>query len=352
MPTPHGSRGGMAFSADELRVVRRALAQALHPTTTLVATAPAGALREGAPPPGPDPGWAEDVQEYVRLAESLDEAVREGGRLRAFLLADLRRYRDALPGAAPGYLERLADAVDTGYLPTPEDLTALRSLRALHCPPAERERRTELLRRCRELAEHEVRARLSGARRPAPVPAAPLLRGTLGRSRAVDVLIPAGTSGDGPERPQEPSGKPEQEQPRAKPAPPRPQAPKPGEPKPGEPKPAEPAKPQEEKPAEHKEPKPGEPKPGEPQTGEPRKPEPAKPEPGKAEPGKPRPKEPEQPRRRTPTPAEIWPPRRRGRPSRPTQPGQPGQPKQPPRPSRPENPDSGRRVERLELATG
>ncbi|GAA3051830.1 hypothetical protein GCM10020000_36430 [Streptomyces olivoverticillatus] len=31
MPTPYGSRGGMAFSADELRVLRRALAIALKP---------------------------------------------------------------------------------------------------------------------------------------------------------------------------------------------------------------------------------------------------------------------------------------------------------------------------------
>ena len=32
MPTPYGSRGGMAFGAEELRVLRRALALALHPS--------------------------------------------------------------------------------------------------------------------------------------------------------------------------------------------------------------------------------------------------------------------------------------------------------------------------------
>jgi hypothetical protein len=340
----------MAFSADELRVVRRALAEALHPTTTLVATAPAGALREGGPPPGPHPGWAEDVQEYVRLAESVDEAVREGGRLRAFLLADLRRYREALPGAASGYLERLADAVDTGYLPTPEDLSALRSLRALPCAPQEYERRSELLRRCRDLAEREVRARLGGARRPVPVPATPLLRGALSRSRVLDVLIPAAS---GPERPGKPG---------PKPTPPRP--PKPGERKPGErrddeEKPAEerpaerkpaeerPAEksPAEEKPAEEKpaEEKPAQRKPGEPKPGETGEPAPEKPRPGPAQPEEPRRE------RRTPTPAEIWPPRRR---TRPTQPGQPGQPRQPPRPGRPEHPDSHLGMEQLELATG
>ena len=73
----------MAFSADELRVLRRALANALHPT------------------PLPE----EDVQDCLRLAGSVDEVVSEAGRLRAFLLADLARYREALPGSLSGYLE-------------------------------------------------------------------------------------------------------------------------------------------------------------------------------------------------------------------------------------------------------
>ncbi|MCA1270469.1 hypothetical protein LCE32_10375, partial [Streptomyces sp. 7G] len=97
----------MAFSADELRVLRRALAIALHPM----------------------PLSDEDVQDCLRLAGSVDEAVGEAGRLRAFLLADLARYRNALPGSATGYLELLQDALAAGYDPRPDDLAALRALR-------------------------------------------------------------------------------------------------------------------------------------------------------------------------------------------------------------------------------
>ncbi|WP_240483547.1 hypothetical protein, partial [Streptomyces pathocidini] len=111
MPTPYGSRGAMAFSADELRVLRRALAIALQPSPL-----PLGADREM------------EVQELFRLAEAVEEAVREGGRLRAFLLDDLARYRAALPGAALGYLERLKDVLSAGYAPAAADLAALRSL--------------------------------------------------------------------------------------------------------------------------------------------------------------------------------------------------------------------------------
>ncbi|MFJ1704610.1 hypothetical protein [Kitasatospora sp. NPDC088346] len=151
MPTPHGSRGGMAFSADEVRVLRRALAQALHP-----------AMPDRLRPPGPIPElWAEDVQESLRLTEAIEEAVAEGGRLRAFLLADLGRYRAALPGGAGGYLERLEEAVTDGYLPTPEDLAALRSLIRRPCGPVERSRRSRLAGRCHALAEAAVRERLS-----------------------------------------------------------------------------------------------------------------------------------------------------------------------------------------------
>ncbi|MDG4863371.1 hypothetical protein P8605_35050, partial [Streptomyces sp. T-3] len=105
MPTPYGSRGGMAFSADELRVLRRALAIALHPSHVS----------------------DEDVQDCLRLADSVDEAVDEGARLRAFLLEDLARYRQALPGTASGYLELLADALAAGYSPGPDDLAGLRA---------------------------------------------------------------------------------------------------------------------------------------------------------------------------------------------------------------------------------
>ncbi|GAB2955907.1 hypothetical protein GCM10023080_013690 [Streptomyces pseudoechinosporeus] len=97
----------MAFGAEELRVLRRALALALHPT----------------------PVSAEEVQECLRLAESVDEAAREGARLRAFLMADLARYRAALPGAATRYLTLLEEALSAGYSLEPDDLSALRALR-------------------------------------------------------------------------------------------------------------------------------------------------------------------------------------------------------------------------------
>ncbi|MFD0275987.1 hypothetical protein ACFVHB_19050 [Kitasatospora sp. NPDC127111] len=174
MPTPHGSRGGMAFSADEVRVLRRALAQALHPAVPVH-------LQTADRPPFTGAGadlWAEDVQDALRLTEAIDEAVREGGRLRAFLLADLGRYRAALPGSASGYLERLEEAVTDGYLPGPEDLTALRGLTRQPCGQHERSRRSRLAGRCHALAEAAVRERLAlttGQRHlvAVPSPAAP-----------------------------------------------------------------------------------------------------------------------------------------------------------------------------------
>ncbi|MFD8518819.1 hypothetical protein ACFV2D_02220 [Streptomyces capillispiralis] len=107
MPTPYGPRGGMAFGAEELRVLRRALALALHPT----------------------PASADDIQDCLRLADSVDEATRESARLRAFLVADLGRYRAALPGTAAGYLTLLEEALGAGYRPHPDDLAALGALR-------------------------------------------------------------------------------------------------------------------------------------------------------------------------------------------------------------------------------
>jgi hypothetical protein len=135
MPTPYGSRGGLAFGAEELCVLRRALALALHPRTAS----------------------AQDVQDCLRLAESVDEAVREGARLRAFLLADLTRYRAALPGAANGYLALLEDALRAGYRPVPDDLAALSKLRG---NPAA----TALLDRCRDLAERDAHTPLAPRR--------------------------------------------------------------------------------------------------------------------------------------------------------------------------------------------
>ncbi|ALC29231.1 hypothetical protein [Streptomyces sp. CFMR 7] len=157
----------MAFSADELRVLRRALAIALHPM----------------------PLSDEDVQDCLRLAGSVDEAVGEAGRLRAFLLADLARYRDALPGSVTGYLELLQDALAAGYDPRPDDLAALRALRGRPTAAA-------LLERCQILAERSVRARLAGC---SPAPAAPAPRGRL-------LALPGGRAADRePDRPKAPA---------------------------------------------------------------------------------------------------------------------------------------------------
>ena len=182
----------MAFSADEVRVLRRALAQALHPAVPAqlsVLGHQSGGL------------WAEDVQEALRMTEAIDEAVREGGRLRAFLLADLARYRSALPGSAGGYLERLEDAVIDGYLPGPDDLAALRTLSRLPCGESERARRSRLAGRCHALAEAAVRERLaltSGQRHLAavPSPAAPpstqlALAGTITTGGRIPMSSPA-----------------------------------------------------------------------------------------------------------------------------------------------------------------
>ncbi|TDU76795.1 hypothetical protein [Streptomyces sp. KS 21] len=134
MPTPYGSRGGMAFSAAELHVLRRTLAHALQSSTA--------------------PLTASEVQDCLRLAQSVDDAVQEAGRLREFLLADLVRYRGALPGSLSGYLELLQDALAAGYEPAPDDLAALRALRANPVAAA-------LLARSQDIAERSVRRRLS-----------------------------------------------------------------------------------------------------------------------------------------------------------------------------------------------
>ncbi|WP_329417218.1 hypothetical protein OG802_20005 [Streptomyces sp. NBC_00704] len=172
----------MAFGAEELRVLRRALAIALHP----------------------GPVTAEDVQDCHRLAESLDEAMGEAARLRAFLVADLGRYRAALPGTAAGYLTLLEEVLATGHLPEPDDLAALRALRGNPTAAA-------LLDRCQALAEQDVRARLASraARRAgSAVPTVPASRthlqalpGGLSAARrpALAPAVAAGTTpgGDG-----------------------------------------------------------------------------------------------------------------------------------------------------------
>ncbi|MFE5711904.1 hypothetical protein ACFQ7J_13940 [Streptomyces sp. NPDC056501] len=167
----------MAFSADELRVLRRALAIALHPA----------------------PLQDEDVQDCLRLAESVDEAVREAGRLRAFLLDDLARYREALPGSLAGYLGLLRDALTAGYDPGVDDLAALRALRA---NPAA----AELLARCRILAERSVRARLARVSQAtgSTAPAVPAGAAIAPRTRLL--ALPGGRAAAGEPKPNPPSG--------------------------------------------------------------------------------------------------------------------------------------------------
>ncbi|MGW1892034.1 hypothetical protein ACWCP6_17500 [Streptomyces sp. NPDC002004] len=218
MPTPYGSHGGMAFGAQELRVLRRALALALHPS----------------------PASAEDVQDCLRLADSVDEAVREGARLRAFVLADLGRYRLALPGAAPGYLGLLEEVLSAGYEPTSDDLAALGALRGNPVAAA-------LLDRCRDVAEQAVRAR--SASRAAAVPGE--RRAAVPGARTRLLALPGGRAAadEGEEKPK-PKPKPEPAAPAVPPTPGRPTpsrrpVPTPGEVFPPKRRPAPPANPPE-----------------------------------------------------------------------------------------------------------
>ncbi|MFJ1912451.1 hypothetical protein ACIOGX_11000 [Streptomyces sp. NPDC088147] len=183
----------MAFGADELSVLRRALAVALHP----------------APLPN------EDVRACLALAESVDEAVREAGRLRAFLQADLARYREALPGSLTGYLELLQDALAAGYRPRSDDLAALRALRGNPVAAA-------LLDRCRRLVDRSARPGLAGV--PAvrtPAPRTRLL--ALPGGRAADEPAREPREPREPHKPQKPRGpgrpeRPEKDRPMPKPS--------------------------------------------------------------------------------------------------------------------------------------
>lgn len=128
----------MAFGTQELRVVRRALALALQP----------------------GPASAEDARDCLALAGTLDEAVREGARLRAFLVADLARYRAALPGSVTGYLALLEEVLAAGHHPENDDLAALGALRG-------NPRAAALLDRCAAHAPAAADRRPAGSRVPA-----------------------------------------------------------------------------------------------------------------------------------------------------------------------------------------
>ncbi|MFF7314762.1 hypothetical protein [Streptomyces sp. NPDC008137] len=198
----------MAFGVEELRVLRRALALALHPTSAS----------------------SDDVQDCLRLAESLDEATREGARLRAFLVADLGRYRAALPGTAAGYLTLLDEALGAGYRPHPHDLTALRALRGNPTAAA-------LLERCRP-HHHPVTRTAPAAPAPAPtVPAARTRLHALPGGRSAGLSTPGDSAKDTPGRQPEkkPARKPPAPKPAPKPTPAAPPAPAPGTPKPSRP---------------------------------------------------------------------------------------------------------------------
>ncbi|MFF5519139.1 hypothetical protein [Streptomyces coeruleorubidus] len=202
----------MAFGVEELRVLRRALALALHPTSAS----------------------ADDVQDCLRLAESLDEAMREGVRLRAFLVADLGRYRAALPGTAAGYLTLLDEALGAGYRPRPDDLAALRALSGNPTAAA-------LLDRCHGFTVQQAVSTGSHDHAPIARPAARAVAPGIptvpaSRSRLRLLPLPGGLSGtaeDTPEKQPEkkPARKPAAPKPAPKPAP----APGPGTPKPGRP---------------------------------------------------------------------------------------------------------------------
>ncbi|MGC0421312.1 hypothetical protein [Embleya sp. AB8] len=135
MPTPHGDQG-MAFSAHEVRVLRRALTVALR----------------GGP----------DSVDFWLLGRAIAEAHDERERLRTFMAAELRRYRAALPGSAAGFLSCLRTAVDeAAHIPSAEDLAALRTAVDLPCGARERASRAALLRRCTRLAEAALEQRLT-----------------------------------------------------------------------------------------------------------------------------------------------------------------------------------------------
>lgn len=151
----------MAFSAHEVRVLRRALAVALR--------------------------GGRDSVDFWLLGRAIGEAQDERERLRAFMTAELRRYRAALPGSAAGFLSCLRNAVDEiAHVPSAEDLAALRTTLDLPCGERERASRAALLRRCTRLAEADLEHRLAArAQRRATAEATRAIR-----TDPLDILIP------------------------------------------------------------------------------------------------------------------------------------------------------------------
>ncbi|AUH41512.1 hypothetical protein CXR04_15875 [Streptomyces sp. CMB-StM0423] len=143
----------MALSADELRVVRDALAIAIESSWGL----PRPARGDGTEPAAARavPRGAV-VRDCTELAAALDEAAAEADRMRLFRNADLARYRAALPGSASGYAELLHDALAAGYVPGQADIAALRALCDEPADSGVAERRWRLLRRCAALTAAQV----------------------------------------------------------------------------------------------------------------------------------------------------------------------------------------------------
>ncbi|MEO3766305.1 hypothetical protein [Streptomyces sp. B5E4] len=157
----------MALSADELRVVRDALAIAIESSWGLPRPARGDGTKPAAAPAVPR---AAVVRDCTELAAALDEAVAEADRMRLFRNADLARYRAALPGCASGYAELLHDALAAGYAPRQADVAALRALCDEPADSGVAERRRRLLRRCEALTAAQVPP---GRRPERSVPSAP-----------------------------------------------------------------------------------------------------------------------------------------------------------------------------------
>lgn len=169
MPTPHRHHG-LAFGTREVAVLRRALALAMK-------AAPTSEPEESDPgQPDPRPRPAPAALDFWLLDQAIAEAESERDRLRSFELAELTHHRTALPGAAATYLTTLERVVaQYAYIPTAEDLAALRTLAELPCGTREQARRQTLLAHGTARAEHAMEIRLAerAARRATPDPAHP-----------------------------------------------------------------------------------------------------------------------------------------------------------------------------------